>query len=506
MGGNDRTISPFSDEEWKILLHYTPRVRELSIDMMGFDRPSDDLSLKVLGSVMFRTTPLLPNLRQLRWSCRDEPEMVYIRPLLTPTITHLEISFRDGDDSASLAVLQIYHILCPNLRSICFEHRNLTTEVSTAVCQAQNLESIDCGRINDTALTHITQSLTLKKFSAQVYHVDSHRILRDIARDNGPDLPPFRNVKVINLHLDDLSFIIPFLKPHYQSFNDMTITFWAVPTTAVLRAFFSALASIPRQGSVRRVKLCHIGWFDGGQTGSHQPLTYESLCPLLSFTRLCELDLELGNPLSLNDEELATLARAWPCLEVLKVNCSSQWRVDPSSNPVTLNGLVSLLRICPMLCELGLPIDAREVPLPSLDPRAPQVPSSSGAQHGSWGIHNAKIKTLHLPESPIKDPASVATFLAELLPSLGDVDTPRPPPTEEILSRLPQYNPLLNTGLHTVLTSPYAFLQQPNPLLPPGATGGPAGSDYKRLWAQVNEYLHKRAALRVSATELGASL
>ncbi|KIJ62013.1 hypothetical protein HYDPIDRAFT_30833 [Hydnomerulius pinastri MD-312] len=425
---SDRDLPPFSDEEWRTLQRYTPRVRELTID-----KRSEELCFKVLRSLVFRTTLLLPNLRRLRFLCRENAAMAYIRPLLTPTITHLDVSFGVGYGSVVLDFLQGYHTLCPNLTSIRFHYQGMNTKISTAICRAQSLESIDCGLIDDTALTHIARSLTLKKFSTQLYHIDSHRILRDIARDNSPDLPPFRNVKVINLHLGDLSFIIPFLKPHHQSFTDVSLTFFVTPTTAILHSFFSALGSSTRQGSVRRVHLLQVHQSELDRRWVRpdhwQPLTYDSLCPLQSFTCLRELVLELDNPVSLEEENLMMLARAWPRLEVLQVNYRSGWRVDSSTDPVTLNGLVSLLRLCPMLCTLGLSFDAREVPLPSLDPLAstlqvpvpPSEPSEASAQQGLWGIRNTRLKILNVSDSPIKDPTSVARFLAEVFPSLIEV-------------------------------------------------------------------------------------
>ncbi|KIJ61998.1 hypothetical protein HYDPIDRAFT_30819 [Hydnomerulius pinastri MD-312] len=501
-----RAMHVFSDEEWGVLQRYVPRVQELTVDKW-----SEEWSLKILRSLMFCTTPLLPNLRQLRWVCGQEADVVYIRPLLSPTITYLDVTFGYYDTGTALPFLQSCHRLCPNLNSIRFryEHQHMATEVSRAICRAQNLESIDCGLIDVAAFTHIAQSLTLKSLSAWLPNDRSDRLenlraMRDLAWHSSHDLVPFRNVKVINLHIEDLSFMIPLLQPHNQLFNNISLTFHVVPTTVILHAFFSALGSTPRQGSVRRVELRQLTTLDANIDRHYEPLIYDSLCPLLSFPHLRELVLELDNPVSLNDEELMMLARAWPRLEVFKINCRSGWRVHSSANPLTLKGLVSLLRLCPMLCELGLSLDVRDVPLPSIDPRALQVldSPSSEAQQGPWGVRNTSVTLLQLSDSPIKDPALVATFLAEILPSLEAVVTPRTimpmivPPVHPAQPNLPIpfQNPLIP------FQNP--LIPFPNPL-PPGFFGGavsilraPAGFKYWNLWSQVNEHLRKRAGHR----------
>ncbi|KIJ62001.1 hypothetical protein HYDPIDRAFT_115152 [Hydnomerulius pinastri MD-312] len=496
-------LPPFSDKDWIILQRYTPRVRELTLGMEAYGSWSENLSLKVLQYLMFSATKLLPNLSQLHWSCNVSTVMVYLRPLLTPTLTHLDISFGDVGDGAVLALLRGYHTLCPNLKSfrVNCQQNQYTDAISQAICQPLNLESIDCDLIDAAAFTHLAQSATLKTLSARLVKQsfdtsEGHRIMTGLARYSSPDLPPFRNVKVIDLHIEDLPFMIPLLRPHHQSFNNISLTFRVVPTTAILHAFFSTLGSTPRRGSVRRIELRQRTTLHRNtHHGHYQPLTYDSLCPLLSFPHLRELVLELDNPVSLNDEELMMLACNWPRLEVLKVNCRSGWRVDSSACPVTLKGLVSLLRLCPMLCELGLSLDARDIPLPSIDLCALQViaPAWSGAHQGSWGIRNTKITMLYLSDSPLEDPTSVTTFLTEVLASLRKVDAPELP-IRRIISRSRSHDhPLSLSRLNT------------NPLQSPGGASGtnrrlptPAQLEHYVLWKQVNEHLTERARRQVS--------
>ncbi|KAH7905896.1 hypothetical protein BJ138DRAFT_1017068, partial [Hygrophoropsis aurantiaca] len=76
---------------------------------------------------------------------------------------------------------------------------------------------------------------------------------------------------------------------------------------------------------------------------------------------------------------------------------------------ITLKGLKSLIRACPLLQTLGLAINAT------------QLSFASSTTPGE-DIHNDKIQTLDMGESIIENPADVARILGELFWSLKKVD------------------------------------------------------------------------------------
>ena len=96
---------PFNEEEWNVVLRYAPRVRELSLQ-------NDDLSVKILRSLWFRTTLLLPNLHKLRWVHEEQTSVASIRWLLSPSLVHLDIRLGEEDDTSILGFLESYHTLC----------------------------------------------------------------------------------------------------------------------------------------------------------------------------------------------------------------------------------------------------------------------------------------------------------------------------------------------------------------------------------------------------------
>ncbi|KAF8845221.1 hypothetical protein BDN67DRAFT_893487, partial [Paxillus ammoniavirescens] len=395
-------------EEWGIVLLYTPRVQELTLEY-------DDLSLKILQSLTFRTTLLLPNLQRLSWVYSDYTIIASMRLLLSPSLIHLHIYFDLGDHSSVLGLLQSCHVLCPNLKSVHFAHLSrlchVTNAISRAICRAPMLESIKCDLVDEAALIHIAQSTTLKKFGARLFNCPQET-LKSLANYGTPDDPPFRNVHILDLHVEVLSSIIPLFRPHHQAFRDITLYFHTLPTIEVLQDLFSVLGSSQRQCSLQQIALHSFGLRI--QNARPQPLTFHALSPLLHFNRLRRLDLNLTSYISLNDEELAELSRAWPDLEALTLNQCIEWNWEQSVVVPTLTGLLSLLAHCPKLRDLGLRLDARNVPCTY----QPFISSSSQDEY-TPEIRNTSITKVLIADSLIQEPVSeVARFLAHIFPSL----------------------------------------------------------------------------------------
>ena len=391
---------PFSDEEWNIVLRYAPRVQELSLEY-------EHLSMKILQSLWFRTTLLLPNLRKLRWMYEDYTAIASIRLLLSPSLVHLHVWLDGGDHSSVLGFLECYHTLCPNLKSLHFGHLcrfpHVTAAISRAISRSPNLESLGCDPINEAALIHIAESRCLKKFNASLlnYQPDD---LRSLASHVTPDHPPFENLRVLELRVEDLSSIIPYLASHHQPFEEVSFDFRMYPPSEVFHEFFTALSSPTRRKTLRRIRLLCLGLRRRRHgLGSSQLVTFQVLSPLMTFN-LRELDVNINNPVSLNDDELVRLVQAWPELDTFNFNQCSGWDIRPSFQIPTLRGLLLLLARCPKLRDLGLCFDARN------------IPSLSGDESS---IRNTAIARLSVGNSPIQGPiAGVAHFLIEHLPSL----------------------------------------------------------------------------------------
>ncbi|KAG9318036.1 hypothetical protein JVU11DRAFT_99 [Chiua virens] len=396
------TLAPFHEEEWDIVLRYALRVQELTVSDV------DTLSIKILQALWFHTTVLLPNLRKLCWSHNDITQFATIRLLLSPSLVDLSVWLDDGDHTSILAFLERYPTISPNIKSLRFSHLFQNSSplavaaISRAISRSPDLEVLNCHEIDGDAIFHLIQSPRLKEFSARLRH---HRPddFRRLARFSIPDCPPFRNLRVLNLYLEDISSITPCLHSTHQPFEEVSLEFFLI-TPKGLHEFFSALNSTTRQQTLRRIKLVDSG---PGGIDPIQQLDFELLKPLLAFSlRRLDVDLRI-NPISLNDDELLQLVKAWPELEVFNLNQHNLW--IPSRLP-SLRSLLLMVARCPKLHTLGLCVDARTIPFLTAEELA---------------IRNVLIKKLELGYSPIASPvvAGVAQFLLDHFPSLSGLSS-----------------------------------------------------------------------------------
>ncbi|KAG9308701.1 hypothetical protein JVU11DRAFT_11658 [Chiua virens] len=461
----DESVPPFDEKEWNVVLRHAPRVRELIV------MKSDELSIKILESLWFHTTVLLPNLRKLHWNPHEYTNFLLIRLLLSPSLVHLDVHLpidEDGIEGFVLGFLRCYHTFCPKLKSLHFRHRDLNRNssspvaaISRAVCCLPTLEALTCHALSEEAFLHVAKSRDIKKFSARLLHHHPDD-LRRFAESITLDYPLFENLRVLHLRVCDVSTVIPYLKSYHQPFEEISIEFSEDPSPEILHEFFTALSSPTRQQSLRRVKLgsCQLSSGSGDRRrsrvatktapsswgalysnyqvsvgrGNTSPVHFEVLAPLAGFS-LHDFEVHLNNPILLNDNDLGRLVQGWPDLETFSVTTGK----EESSRFVTLMGMLLLLARCPKLCRLKLCVDARTVPV--LTPEESRM-------------CNMVIEHLEVAsESPIKkaNVAGVAQFLHEHFPSLTGVTCPRnygsnyPGLWETVNSRIKKIRGLVNS-------------------------------------------------------------
>jgi hypothetical protein len=107
---------------------------------------------------------------------------------------------------------------------------------------------------------------------------------------------------------------------------------------------------------------------------------------------------------TLGDDDLERMALAWPQLESFGLlDCTLISATTPCDR-ITLYGIATLLKHCPMLSNLHVTIDAR-----TTNPRFI-------TDHA--GVRNETITSIDVGSSPIGDPTEVARILHSILPNL----------------------------------------------------------------------------------------
>lgn len=375
----------------------------------------------------------MPNLRVLKWDpsilSRDRllgfpPTILLIHRFLTPSLVSLSVSVTETADGTLQSFLIRHPFLCPNLTSITVdlggrenESRTTIEILSQAITRYEHLEQLDISApMDDAALTHVAMSPKLKMIAIILQAKPKVCIPSDIT--------PFRNVQDLQMEVWDLDFFTTLLRPQDQMFRSFALSYRSKTTIESVSSFFAALASRQRTHSLRSIRFSPNLSKDGVPFSmsseiwylSFYPyfLSFDTFRPLASLSHLRQLHLDFVLCISLDDDDLISMARNWPSLQVLHLNPKSRFEgeaefVYPSTLPdvkyVTLQGLVSLIECCPDLRELCLPIDAREVP----DCDMPNV------------VCHPALWQLRFPDSPISDARLVQGVLTRYFPSVSNV-------------------------------------------------------------------------------------
>ena len=309
--------------------------------------------------------------------------------------------------------LENFPLLCPNLKSIKFDFLSqsplpvtTTQSLSRAICGHGDWQRVELAcPIDIITLKHLGMSPTLKAVSLTL-GPETTRPDEDCFGDGDT---PFRNVTKLALRLWNLpapTTAMHLLRGHDQAFHSFNIIFLDTQITAMeLPAFLRTIASPRRIDSLQSLVVKrprHPPFAVSIPTSEIQGLSYETLCPIAPLVHLRELVIDLNHPISIDDEELASLVCNWPCLEVLFL---TGMRGKHPAKSITLKGLLSLLVSCPKLREIGMSLDARHVPS---DVR--------------MDVCRPLVSRLTFQDSPIEHPELVEEFLFKHLPCVPGVD------------------------------------------------------------------------------------
>lgn len=291
---------------------------------------------------------------------------------------------------------------CPALKVLSINIRNLgygeatTDALSCAISNFKEVHrlAVHNPRLDNAALRHLAMSPRL----TQLVITSKQSQVEELALPFSDT--PFSGIKELDVSLLDLGSIAGLLRPEGQAFSIAEFHLDSSPTANTMHSFLTALASQPRQSSLTSVTLDEITSHTHPMDDISYDLSHDTLQPLTFLRSLRELRISLDNHISLNDAELAGLARGWPLLQVLELDSIN----GSSSERVTLRGLLLLSVTCPNLKQVMQSLDSRKVPM-----TGPRV----GAD-----VCGATLETMAFRRSPINDPYLVAAFLLTYFPSI----------------------------------------------------------------------------------------
>ena len=368
---------------------------------------------------------LLPNLRVLRWSpyvFTPHIPIIFIQKLLSPTLVSLTAALAEADGATLLSFFDNYPLLCRDLKSVDF--RFLTgppspttiQALSRAICNQENLENVVLDvPIDDIALRHLSTLPTLKALTVNLSESSRPR-----TRPFLPTDPLFCSAEKLAFRTSDLDLVTCLLRPCDQIFHTFRLCHHGRLTSEAAVTFLNVLTSRSHPKPLQKLTLssgdfAHPMPVDQmASEATRYRLSYETLQPLMVYGSLRVLEITWSEQFSLDDDEVANLARSWPFLQVFNFYCGRGGYPPFPTKYATLRGLLSLVKSCPDLHTVSLPLDARQVPV---------VDEAEACE--------TNFACLIVPESPIDDAHPVAEFLFKCLPCVTAVDARflRPPGT-----------------------------------------------------------------------------
>ncbi|KAG1777765.1 hypothetical protein EV702DRAFT_1196975 [Suillus placidus] len=403
---------PIDSKLWDTLFEYSSRVRSITVKSI----PSaviEPLSVLMLTSP---STPAswFPNLHKLTWHADGTHKFApFLRMVLVPSmlVFHMEIF---SACSAFLSVLSCLGTLCPDLQNMTMRIRRESDDfkllhqispfIAQSISQLHHLHTLSVWDSGSEITEHVMKLRAMQSLSLDL------RASSAWGEKPRFQFPGFDHLKRFSLS----TLTVEHASNFFSSLQVVKSKQIKVDVTSQIDTAFSfftdALMTIPKFFAVLQERCDHdkleyfslsVGYSKGVRMAS------DDFTPLRAFPNLTHLLIEGAGNISMSDEALCQLARAWPKLQVFKI--SSYVIIDGSTTVPTFHGLISLLWSCPALTSLALVIDTTKSD--GIDLKCP-----------GGGRCNKRLESLVLGNSPINVPVNVALIISGLFPYLKQVD------------------------------------------------------------------------------------
>lgn len=348
-----------------------------------------------------------PNLRTIVWYPDNHLAMLpLLRLLCGPALTTLSAEF--ATDPASLAMVQDLGIICPNIIDISISASSetlsddLADALSASICRWKDLKYVSCDDLTFSAMEHLSQAKNLESLTACASgHISS------FSQSLGLQELFFPRLQYLHLYTGLLSTTTACFRGLHLALKEFRLDLFdgedVLSGSACLRDLFTALAEACSHACFTTLYLCVIHPYFPSPAAV---ATIRDMRPLFKFTNLRVVSLEGLSTFTLDDDDIAEMAFAWPGIEELAL---STYVDHPVASLPTAQSLHRLVRSCPKLKALSLVLDMTGLVTSSL--------WAAGCDVRSDMLHD-----LCLGNSPISSPIPVAHMLHGLCPALKQVD------------------------------------------------------------------------------------
>ena len=340
---------PLTQTEWDTLQSYTRRIRHVDNFNGGLDWQSVRTFLNAST-----TEPLFPNLRTL--CCEYTEDAMHLLRLPLPSLMSLDVNFIN--QRLFRNSLALFPRLSPDIRELFIRLHYIEDTFVTIepdyMRRWQNLSTVECPRValDMDTLLHLSRMPAL----AHLYFTLSPAL----SAESNSSLV-FSNLHNLTLLSGSFKETLRFLSlTRLPAIMDFRTYIDKYPSEQELPSLLVGLLASNPGNTIETLELYHQSEFqnDVVQSGSLPLLGLEDLRPCMGFSNLRHLELNIMCNVDLTNDQLLTLASAWPKLEQLLINEEWGWNTTGASG-ITPGGLVRLLQTCPSLAWIALCLDTR---------------------------------------------------------------------------------------------------------------------------------------------------
>ncbi|KAH7884321.1 hypothetical protein F5I97DRAFT_1440431 [Phlebopus sp. FC_14] len=400
------------DADWKTLIKYSSRVRQLSV-VNGFG----DVQIMEMLSGSSAHIDIFPRLSCVRIrffvaedTLPDEDTLStcrFMRWLFRPTLTKLHLTLPAIMMKVLWDEAPLLGQTCPYLVKFdaylssysgmsYLEYTHLFDQV---ICSLNPLQALDCSEVSQRTLQYIAKWPNLHTLS--VLPPQSTPPL-DLGPTPDQRCDPFPALRCLTVGGYTES-ITAFLNANTWNLDDLIVHFdWST----CIRSFGEMTRTLAAKVSAVRLKKLFfvVMSFKDPSLEAIPIVRMDDIKPFFVFHNVTHIDLTPRCIIDIDDEMVKCMALAWPNIRILTVKQYDKQYVPPK---VTLTGLVSLIQHCPRLVTFCLAIDATVVP------KDPLASPNTGV--------NDRITVIEIDDSPVESPGLVAAYLSAFMPRLKEI-------------------------------------------------------------------------------------
>ncbi|KAJ7174922.1 hypothetical protein C8R46DRAFT_990938 [Mycena filopes] len=391
---------PIVRSDWDRVLPYLYRVRSFFAFESTLPANVDHAAVFEILRLALPFTHLFPHLRTLRWLFYPSTLLVLGPLLLTPTLTTVVLG--TFENTSQFSMLPSLAVKCPLLTHVDISllpaaGTDSSQAVASFISGLHRLESLDMQSLDSSAFAHLSTLPRLETLILATPDFDG-----PVARPprSQPAFVALRDVTVNCATAQCAQTLIAALS--YSPLHSLELFDIDPPPSArsVMQILRTLERHLPRT-TLTRI-LLNNSRFDVEEEQS--AVTIKAVRMLFRFRNLTFVQLQPASGIDVADDDILSLAHAWPHLETL----SLRPHLNVPQN-ITLRGVLHLAEHCPKLQHLEMVIDAST------------VPPLKRSEHRLRPLRCALVYW-QVGASAISSPLQVARFLSAIFPALRSVD------------------------------------------------------------------------------------